>query len=58
MHGTTIESGVILMACQPKQLPDGTWSQPEYLQFEVGPEEFAHWSNEWMKRVEQYYQVR
>lgn len=58
MHGTTIDQGVILMACQPKQLPDGTYSTPEYLEFEVEPNEFAHWSNEWMKRVELYYLSR
>lgn len=58
MHGTTIDSGVILMACQPKQLPDGSWSQPEYLEFEVNSAEFAHWSDEWMKRVELYYRLR
>jgi len=58
MHGTTIDQGVILMACQPKQLADGTYSTPEYLEFEVNPDEFSHWSNEWMKRVELYYLTR
>jgi genome maintenance exonuclease 1 len=58
MHGTTIEDGVILMACQPKLLSDGSYSTPEYLEFEVAKDEFAHWSNEWMKRVELYYLTR
>ena len=58
MHGTTIQDGVILMACQPKQLEDGSYSTPEYLEFEVKPDEFAYWSNEWMKRVELYYLSR
>lgn len=58
MHGTTIDQGVILMACQPKLLPDGTYSTPEYMEFEVKPDEFAHWANEWMKRVELYYLTR
>lgn len=58
MHGTTIDQGVILMACQPKLLSDGSYSTPEYLEFEVQPDEFAHWSNEWMKRVELYYLTR
>jgi genome maintenance exonuclease 1 len=58
MHGTTIDQGVILMACQPKLLEDGTYSTPEYFEFEVLPDEFAHWANEWMKRVELYYLTR
>lgn len=58
MHGTTIDQGVILMAVQPKLLADGTYSTPEYLEFEVLPDEFAHWANEWMKRVELYYLTR
>lgn len=58
MHGTNIQDGVILMACQPKLLPDGSYSKPEYMEFEVQPEEFAYWSNEWMKRVELYYLTR
>lgn len=57
-HGTDICTGVILMAVQPKLLPDGTYSTPEYLEFEVSEDEFAHWSNEWMKRVELYYLTR
>jgi hypothetical protein len=57
-HGTTIDTGVILMAVQPKLLEDGSYTQPEYLEFVVEPEEFAHWNNEWLKRVELYYQSR
>jgi genome maintenance exonuclease 1 len=55
MHGTDINTGVILMAAQPKQLPDGTYSTPEYQEFVVTGDEFAHWTNEWTKRVELYY---
>lgn len=58
MHGTNIRDGVILMACQPKLLPDNTYTKPEYLEFEVSGDEFDHWSNEWMKRVELYYLTR
>ncbi len=54
-YGTDIRDGVILMAVQPKQLPDGTFSTPEYLEFEVSGAEFDHWSGEWSKRVELYY---
>lgn len=54
-HRTNIEQGVILMAVQPKLLEDQTYSTPEYLEFVVEGEEFAHWKNEWIKRVELYY---
>ena len=55
MHGTSIDQGVILMACQPKLLEDNTYSTPEYLEFVVEGDEFKHWTNEWNKRVELYY---
>lgn len=54
-HGTSIQDGVILMCAQPKLLPDGTYSTPEYQEFEVEKDEFSHWRDEWMKRVELYY---
>ena len=58
MHGTTIDTGVILMAVQPKLQADGTYSTPEYLEFVVEGTEFAYWADEWMKRVELYYLTR
>ena len=58
MHGTTINNGVILMAVQPKTLPDGSLETPQYLEFEVSGSEFDHWKNEWNKRVELYYLTR
>lgn len=58
MHGTTIDTGVILMAVQPKLQADGTYSTPEYLEFVVEGKEFAYWADEWMKRVELYYMTR
>lgn len=54
-YGTEINQGVILMAAQPSLLPDGTYSTPEYQEFVIEGDEFAHWSNEWTKRVELYY---
>jgi len=57
-HGTQINDGVILMACQPAELPDGSgYATPEYLEFEVSGDEFAYWNNEWLKRVELYYLI-
>jgi hypothetical protein len=58
MHGTNINTGVILMAVQPKLQADGTYSTPEYLEFVIEGNEFAYWSDEWMKRVELYYLTR
>jgi hypothetical protein len=56
MFGTNINHGVILMACQPKELADGSgFETPEYLEFELSGDEFKHYSNEWLKRVELYY---
>lgn len=57
MYGTDIDQGVILMACQPKLLADNTYSTPEYLEFEVSRDEFAHWKDQWNKRVELYYSL-
>ena len=54
-HGTDINTGVILMAVQPKQLGDGSWTKPEYLEFVIEGAEFDHWCTEWNKRVELYY---
>lgn len=58
VHGTNIEHGVILMCAQPKLLPDGTYSVPEYQEFVLESQDFAYWHNEWLKRVELYYQSR
>lgn len=55
MHGTNINQGVILMAAQPKLLENGDYSTPEYQEFIIEGDEFAHWNNEWLKRVELYY---
>jgi len=55
MTGTEIDQGVILMAVQPKLLEDQTYTTPQYLEFVVTDAEFAHWKNEWIKRVELYY---
>ena len=54
-HGTAINTGVILMAQQPELLEDGSYSKPVYTEYTVESDEFAHWHNEWLKRVEQYY---
>jgi genome maintenance exonuclease 1 len=58
MHGTKINTGVILMAVQPKLQDDGSYSTPQYLEFVIQGDEFAYWNNEWLKRVELYYLTR
>ena len=58
MHSTNINTGVVLMAVQPKLQADGTYSTPEYLEFVIQGDEFAYWADEWMKRVELYYLTR
>jgi hypothetical protein len=55
MHGTDINTGVVLMAVQPKLLEDQSYSKPQYLEFVIEGDEFEYWSNEWTKRVELYY---
>ena len=57
-HGTDINTGVILMAVQPKLLPDGSYDKPQYLEFIIDGDEFKYWTNEWMNRVELYYLTR
>ena len=54
-YGTDIQKGVIMMAVQPKDLGNGTFETPEYLEFVVEGDEFAYWTEEWTKRVELYY---
>jgi genome maintenance exonuclease 1 len=54
-HGTNIDTGVILMAVQPKLQEDGAYTTPEYLEFTIEGDEFEYWRQEWLKRVELYY---
>ena len=54
-HGTEINCGVIMMAVQPKELEQGVYETPKYLEFVIKGDEFSHWTNEWTKRVELYY---
>jgi len=53
MHGTDINTGVILMCAKPES-KDAT---PQYQEFVLEADEFDHWSEQWMKRVELYYQI-
>jgi genome maintenance exonuclease 1 len=45
VHGTNIRKGVILMCSKDF----------EYQEFTLEPKDFDYWTEEWCKRVEQYY---
>ena len=45
VYGTDIREGHVFMCSRAL----------EYQQFDLVADEFEHWSNEWLKRVEQYY---
>jgi genome maintenance exonuclease 1 len=50
-HGTDIKTGVILMCAKPADEN----AAPEYQEFVLEPKDFQHWSDQWMRRVAQYY---
>ena len=52
-HGTSINTGVILMCAKPENDTD----TPKYQEFVLEPRDFAYWSDRWMLRVAQYYQT-
>jgi hypothetical protein len=37
------------------EIAPNEYKDPEYQEFEIGEEEFAYWTDEWMKRVELYH---
>ncbi len=47
VHGTNIRKGVILMCSKDY----------EYQEFILEPKDFDYWTEEWCKRVEQYYRL-
>jgi hypothetical protein len=51
MHGTDIQTGVILMCSAPASIND----TPVYQEFVVDGGDFEHWTNKWWDRVEEYY---
>jgi hypothetical protein len=54
MHGTDIETGVILMCCPP----DSPGAVPVYQEFVIEGDEFKRYSNLWWDRVAEYYQAQ
>jgi len=53
MHGTNIETGVIMMCVKPKTEND----TPQYLEFVIEGSDFKYWSEQWNQRVEKYYKL-
>lgn len=51
-HGTDIKQGVILMAVAPKSN-----EEVQYQTWTVEGAEWEHWTQQWLKRVEQYYKL-
>lgn len=45
VYGTDIRRGVVFMCSR----------NCEYQQFEVTPDDFDHWQEQWLKKIEQYY---
>ena len=54
VYGTSIRKGVIFMCVKP-ELVDGLWTKPEYLEFIIDGNEFDHYTQQWYRRLEQYY---
>ena len=52
-HGTQIRTGVVLMCVKPATEHD----DPVYQEFVLDPKDFDHWQDQWMRRVELYYQT-
>jgi len=57
VHGTNIRKGVVLMCVRPPEVEPGKWGDPQYQEFVLEPEHFDYWTEEWCKRVEQYYRI-
>ena len=57
VYGSNIKKGVILMCVRPPEIEPGKWGDPQYQEFVLEPENFDYWTEEWCKRVEQYYRI-
>lgn len=58
VYGTKIGKGVVLMAVKPETDAQGQLiTQPKYQEFVLEGAEFAHYRDQWWRRVEQYYML-
>lgn len=58
LHGTCIKKGVVLMCVKPELDQDhNIVGKPEYQEFVLEGAEFKYYSDQWLRRVEQYYKL-
>ena len=59
VYGTDIREGHIFMAVRPKERTDqpGSYTEAEYQQFDLKPEDFNKWQDRWLTKVEEYYNL-
>jgi genome maintenance exonuclease 1 len=56
VYGTNIRKGVVLMCVKPPVDDMGNpLSRPVYQEFTLESKDFDYWSDQWWKRLEQYY---
>jgi len=56
VYGTNIRKGVVLMCVKPEVDAMGNpLGRPVYQEFILQPEDFDYWSDQWWRRLEQYY---
>jgi genome maintenance exonuclease 1 len=56
VYGTNIRKGVVLMCVKPPVDDRGNpLARPVYQEFVLQPERFDYWSDQWWRRLEQYY---
>lgn len=57
VYNTKIQKGVVLMCVRPQESADGLTGTPLYQEFILEEKDFDYWTEEWCKRVEQYYKI-
>jgi hypothetical protein len=56
VYGTKIRKGVVLMCVRPEMDDQhNIIKPPEYQEFQLAPQDFDHWEQQWWQRLEQYY---
>lgn len=57
LYQTNIQRGVVLIAVAGNDIGPGQWATPNYQEFIIEGDEFKHYTNLWLDRVEQFYQI-
>lgn len=55
VYGTKINKGVVFMCVAPREIEPGIFEKPQYQEFVLEGTEFASYTQQWWKRVEEYY---